>query len=738
MRALFTLTIFVGSFLLFLVQPMVAKMILPTFGGSPQVWNSAMLFFQLVLLLGYLYAHWAPKLLGKYQPWVHLGLLAAAALTLPFAADNVVFRAVQGSLSSPESDGTGPQALLVLFTLGGLVGLPFFVLSSGASLLQRWFSFTNDAHAKDPYFLYSASNVGSLLGLFAYPFLLEPRLVLPAQSRVWFYGYLVLLGLVALCVAGVAKYVKVREADVPAVVSAEDQPRPKLLWTLLAAVPSSLMLGVTTYLTSNVAPVPLLWVIPLALYLLTFIFAFARWGTGMLPTLARMLPLLVTPLAVAIILDAAQPIVMLGFFHLAVFFVAAWMCHSRLVSLRPEPRHLTEFYFYMALGGALGGAFNSLVAPVAFNYFYEYPLALVAACLLRPMRPEEKTGRWDLLYPAIVAAITVGLITAGKAGAFAQLAERMDLAPAAVRTGITLGVPLILCFFAVDRTIRFGLALGAVMLSAVAMRPTADSTVLLTERSFFGIHRITTPDRRFYNLVHGNTIHGMQDRENPGVPLTYYHPTGPIGQLIGAYDRLHNVALVGLGVGSIAAYGRPGLKMTYFEIDPEVERIARDPEYFTFLRDSPSKPSVVIGDARLTLSRSPDRYDLIVLDAFSSDAIPVHLLTREAMQMYLQRLNPGGLIAFHISNRYLSLEDTLAATGASLGLSNLFQLDPALPDEQMAGKSASSWIVFGRTKADVKTLAGTNGAWGPQEPGPEVKVWTDDFSNVLSVFNPEQ
>lgn len=739
MRALFTLTIFVGSFLLFLVEPMVAKMILPTFGGSPQVWNASVLFFQIALLLGYLYAHWAPRRFGSRLPYLHAGFLTLAALVLPFSVHGPFFQWVQGVIAGSRV-AESSSAVWVLISLAGLVGLPFLILSSGASLLQHWFSFTRDPRAKDPYFLYSASNLGSLLGLFAYPFLLEPRLTLPQQARVWSLGYGVLIGLMFTCALAIRKYS-------PRTVPTEEPKnrRPEVgdrksifLWTALAAVPSSLMLGVTTYLTSNVAPVPLLWVVPLALYLVTFILAFSRWGAKPLPTLARMIPLLVTPLAIAIILDANQPIFFLGFLHLAIFFACAWMCHSRLSSLRPDPSRLTEYYFYIALGGAIGGAFNSLVAPVAFNGFYEYPIALVAVCLLRPRKEGEKPVMLDWVYAVAVCVLAIVLMAAMKGKAASTVAEGLGWSVGTLSNIVGIGVPLVLAFVAVDRRLRFGLALGAVFVAAFLVHPTATSErLLLSKRSFFGIHRVST-DGRFHTLSHGTTIHGKQDSRHPEIPLTYYYPNGPIGQIFSLRSKdLHDIALVGLGVGSIAAYGEPWMRMTYFEIDPVVEKIALEPSYFTFLRDSKAKLDVVLGDARLTLSRTNRKYDLIVLDAFSSDTIPVHLLTKEAMAMYLDHLKPDGVLAFHISNSYLELQDTLSVTGAQLGLANEFQVDPALPEEEEAGKKTSCWIAFSKSKSMLQAIAMTNSQWGENMPEGPVRPWTDDFSNVLSLFRPE-
>ncbi|RYG43005.1 hypothetical protein EON79_17820, partial [bacterium] len=414
MRALYTATLFISSFLLFLVQPLAGKMILPTFGGAPAVWSATLVFFQAVLLLGYGYAHLSISKLGiKRQPLVHLGVLAIAALALPFAIKNPIFASVVDRLAG--SDTTNP-APLVLLALAGLVGLPFFTVSASAPLLQRWFATTSDPRAKDPYFLYAASNVGSMLALIAYPVLLEPRMALVSQSALWavLYGAL-FIGMV-LCAV-----VVIRAANAPApapVVDVEEAPiesnyvreetaaKPVYQFSrwrtvLLGAVPSSLLTGVTTFVTANIAPVPLLWVVPLALYLLTFILAFASRPILSARALSRALPLILCPLVVVTLMESTLAAV--SVLHLAGFFVAAWMCHARLNEERPEPARLTEFYFFMSLGGVIGGAFNGLLAPSVFNSLIEYPIALVAVGGLKlPFRPDSKFEWRDLLYGVVL------------------------------------------------------------------------------------------------------------------------------------------------------------------------------------------------------------------------------------------------------------------------------------------------------------------------------------------------
>lgn len=723
MRLLFTATIFLNAALLFLVQPMIAKLLLPRFGGSPAVWVVSMLFFQAVLLLGYAYAHLgARKLSARWQAIAHLAVLGLAALTLPLGVPDWL------------PQGGAEPTWLLLGLLAVVVGPSFFALSAGAPLLQRWFAATGDPEGRDPYFLYAASNLGSMVALIGYPLLVEPRLRLMEQRVDWSWGFAILgVGIVA-AVLGLRKPVPLEGTEYEKVPPGPTR-ADRLRWTALAAVPSSLMLGATTYLTTNLAPVPLLWVVPLALYLLTFILAFSRRTVASPALLGRILPLLATPLALVMVLEATEPIRLLGGLHLLTFFVAAWMCHARLAADRPHAAHLTEFYLWIAVGGVLGGAFNALVAPVAFKTLAEYPVALVAACLLRPRGERSPAPKADAGY-----ALAIGVLAAGTALFWRSAGYEAN----AWRSALTIGLPAILCFLAVDRPLRFGLALGALFLAAQIVDTAAPGHVLVKARSFFGVHRVLETENEFgtfHHLVHGNTTHGIQNLRSPRTPLTYYSRQGPIGQVFATFsgpNAKQRVALVGMGVGSLAAYGEPGQQMTYFEIDPEVERIAKDPSLFTFLRDSKADVDVVLGDARLSLAREPDRrYGLVVLDAFTSDAIPVHLLTLEAIRMYLAKLEPGGVLAFHISNRYLDLRPVLAAAAARLGLVALANIDLDIgQEEQAAGIEPSKWVVMARDTADLLALPGDPG-WAPLSHS-GMAPWTDDFSNLLEVFAPSQ
>ncbi len=724
MRFLFILAAFLSSSLLFMVEPMAAKIILPTFGGAPAVWNTSLLFFQAVLLLGYGYAHLAAvKLKPRTHAALHLAVALIAIAVLPISSHGAWFQTVRSWAAEDR-----PPVPLIFLALGGLIGLPFFALSANSSTLQKWYASTNQPDAHQPWFLYSAGNIGSMLVLLAYPSLIEPRLTLGEQGRIWTIGFVVLLLLLAGCAwLGNRERAAVQEeaSQDPQIPVKDVNARDRWRWLILAAVPSSLLLGVTTYLTSNIAPIPLLWVVPLALYLLTFIFVFARRPMTPANQLGRIYPLILTPLFVVLVLEAASPA--LAVFHLAVFFVAAWMCHSLLAIEKPAPKHLTEFFFYVSLGGVFGGIFNAIIAPLAFNTLAEYPIALVLAALLIPRREGTKSKPvLDVLYPVAVAALILA-ISLG--------ASQAKVEAGTMRTFVTIGVPAILCFLAVDVPIRFGLTIGAALLMASTLHIASDGTVVLTERSFFGVHRIIVKNKgKLHELINGNTIHGIENFDHLDLPLTYYYPNGPIGQVMNEY-KPQTAAFVGLGVGSLASYGKPGNRFTYYEIDPIVEKIASDPHWFTFLRDSKAKMDIRLGDARLELDNTKATYQLIVLDAFSSDAIPIHLLTLEAIQMYLRHLEPNGLLAFHISNRYLSLEPILSAATRDLGLLGYIQDDGPSEDEKALGKTQSEWVIIGRNAASFK---GIKVAWWSDLNPTTKRAWTDDYSNVLGAFKSDQ
>jgi hypothetical protein len=721
---LFTSTLFVSAFLLFLVQPMVAKMVLPMLGGAPMVWNTCMVFFQIALLVGYAYAHGATRWLpGRLQIALHAALLAIPFLVLPVLIQ-------RQSVSPPEG---APVAWLLLL-LAGTIGLPFFVLSASASVLQYWFSRTDHPAARDPYFLYAASNVGSFVALMVYPTIVEPLLSLPDQSRLWTSGYTVFVALVGACaIVGwrgreSATEIRARDGESARPLSVHLRAR----WIALAFIPSSLMLAVTTYLSTDIAAVPLLWIVPLGLYLLTFVAAFSSRAHSWRQPARAAFRLLVIPLALMMATGARMPQALMFVPHVLVFVTAAFLCHSQLADSRPSPSHLTEFYLWISFGGMLGGIFNGLAAPYLFKSVAEYPLVLVLACLMLPATPEIKeAGRsfrdrvFDLAVPLVVGGLTTvfGLWLSGRAGVGLLLAA--------------LCVPAIIAFSQRRRPLRFALCTGALLVAGIMCRN--GGQVLHAERTFFGVYRVQQ-DRsgEYIVLSHGTTLHGLQAIKGPEhtEPLSYFHRLGPFGQAFAGLPRDANadrVAVIGLGVGTLAAYAQPAQHWTFYEIDPAVERIARDTRYFTYLHDCGDRCRVIIGDARLSLARAPEnQYDLLVLDAFSSDAIPIHLLTSEALTLYLTRLRPEGEILFHISNSHLALAPIVARLAEQHGLVAVAEVDRRKPDWPVS-RAESSWVAMARRREDLGTIS-TDARWTPLLASASTPLWTDDFSNILSVL----
>ena len=728
---LFGVTIFVSSALLFSIQPMIAKMLLPLLGGTPAVWNTCMLFFQAVLLGGYAYALLISRWALKRQLVVQLVFLCLAFIALPIGLSSSWVNSV------PPSDN---PSLWLLMCLTASVGLPFFIVSSNSPLLQRWFSRTATESARDPYFLYSASNAGSMLALLAYPALMEPFFTLRAQGRLWTVFYAVLVLLIAM-----HALMLWRSKDVKASVAVEEEtfePKPRmnrrLRWLLLAFAPSSLMLGVTNYITTDIASVPLLWIIPLALYLLTMVFAFARK-----PLFSPRLADLIVPGGTVVLLllyiadSSGRGSRMLIVMHLAYFFFAALMCHGQLAADRPGPRYLPQFYVWLSLGGVLGGIFNALVAPVLFTGVIEYPLAIVLSCLLLPKlaadRADEvallqKQQRLDFALPVLIFVLTIGLAWAAN-----------TLAPVQMSGSIfVVALPLFVSYPLRKRPVRFALSLGAVILAAGLMTGVGRST-MHSERNFFGVLRVTNdPERNIHSFLHGSTVHGRQstEPERRCEPLAYYHPEGPLGRIFSQFQNSRsnaNVGIIGLGMGATVSYARANERWTFYEINPAVVSVARSRDYFNYLSDCTKTPiDVVLGDARLKLHNAPDQaYDLLVLDAFSSDAIPVHLMTQQAIDLYLSKLAPGGLMVFHISNRNLDLTEVVADLAASRNLSAMSLLDMEPP--QLNGKDPSHWVVLARNSADYGNLADDREAKPLVSTSPE-DVWTDDFSNILSVM----
>ena len=734
---LFALAIFTSASLVFVVQPMVTKLVLPMLGGSPAVWNTAMVFFQAALLAGYLYAHLLQRVASiRLQVVVHLGLLLAAALFLPLH--------VNGWLGDPN-----PAAPIgwLLATLALSVGAPFAVLSATAPLLQAWFARVRAGHAdgKNPYVLYAASNLGSFLALLSYPFVIEPLATLFGQRMGWTAGYVAFV----LMVAGLALIVWRRREDraaEPARLAATPAIpwRAKAVLILLAAAPSSLMLGVTAHLSTDVASAPFLWVIPLALYLLTFVIAFqARpW----------------IPLPVTLVLQAgfgAVVVMVVAFetldirvafvLHIAAFFFAALMCHQKLAGRRPPPDRLTEFYLLLSVGGVVGGAFTALLAPVMFDMVWEYPLVLVLVGLARPwargrLRGDETGALVAIAILAAGSAVLSAWMTAD-AAAWGALWRMLPLFPLQTLCMLLLAPATVCAFLLRDRAQAFTAALLMIALSAQFV--TRGYEASFSERSFFGVMRVAertdqTMGGTVHILTHGTTWHGAQARHPryDCLPGMYYHPFTPIGEateIIQARGPAR-IGVVGQGAGTMAAFKRAEDRLTYFEIDPAVDRMSRDPRWFTYISDcAVGEVDTVLGDARLTLANQPaGTYDLLLIDAFSSDAVPTHLLTVEAIEGYLRLLKPDGVVLLHLSNRNLEIVLPTVAAAHALGrpaLHGLYLDDRTLPEMAIASTEA---VAISPTEAGLADFRGRP-IWR-DVPDTDVRPWTDDYVNLFGAL----
>jgi hypothetical protein len=731
LRLIYSIAIFVNAALLFWIQPVAAKMILPYVGGVPAVWNTCLFFFQGFLLAGYLYAHFGSLWLGpRLSVILHLGVALCGIFFLPIAFSWDRFAA-------PNQN----PALLVLSALTASVAFPFFVLAAGSPLFQRWFAATGHPDAADPYFLYAASNLGSIAGLLAYPTLFEPYFTLGEQSRIWFWGYAALLVLIFTSAVASRLMPKVRDAQDIELASAASEIKEEIgfarraRWVALSFAPSSLLLGVTTYITTDLASVPLFWVLPLTLYLLSFVAAFARSNLASRPFVVRRQGFLVAAAAITFFIQTTQFIWLIVPLHLLAFFATALVCHGELAKDRPRVEHLTEFYVWISIGGLLGGFFNSLLAPMIFKRVEEYPLAMIAAVLLRPYleqsRERARANLRDFVLPCCLGLVVLALTLGSRESAL--LRPRFT-------NPFMWGLAGVACLSFARRPVRFGLGLAAVLLATYASTGPYKSA-LYRERSFFGVYRVLIDrDETHHFLLNGTTLHGTQnlDPKTRLIPTSYYYPTGPIGQVFEVYSRSHangRVAIVGLGAGGLSCHGISGQSFTFYEIDPLVEQVARDTRLFTFLRDCPPRTKVEIGDARLSLLKAPDHYyDLFVLDAFSSDAIPTHLLTQEALKLYLAKLAPDGVLVFHVSNRFFNLAPVLGRAALSLGLIGLIRDDFRFTDAQIArGATPSRWAIMARDKAALREFT-NDPRWKALEARAGVNLWTDSYSNVLKVF----
>jgi spermidine synthase len=720
--AIFASAIFTSAFLLFWVQPLFSKMVLPLLGGSPAVWNTAMMFFQLVLLAGYGYAHLLTHRVGRlrWQVIIHGAVVAFGFLFLPFAVSRDMVPPV----------GVSPIPWLIGLSAVA-VGWPFFALSASAPLMQSWFARSGHRSSDDPYFLYAASNFGSLLALLSFPVFLEPNLTLAGQGRAWMFGYAALF--VILVVAGLYLLRWDQRPSPPMdLQGAQSQAaadwRLRFIWIALAFIPSSLLLGVTTYITTDIASAPLLWVVPLALYLLSFVVAFARRALlkpeWTLKAQAAGIIAVSTLVLLVLVFGRGGSVLLVAGLHLLTFFMTAVVCHTELARRRPAIEGLTAFYFCMSIGGAAGGVFNALVAPLLFSSDYEYYLALVGACLLRGFVGAKipASGVRDFIYPLILglAVAAVAYHSAG-VGSFGLMGRVVFLVICAV----------VLYSFA-ERPVRLAMGVAAVIGGAMLVQGSVE--VLHTERSFFGINKVKRiDDGRKIVLIHGTTMHGTEFTEAAfrREPLAYYARSGPVGQMFALDGVRSNVAVIGLGTGALACYRKPGEAWTFFEIDGAVEQIARDTRYFHYLADCGEGTKIVLGDGRLSLKAVPDhQYDLIVIDAFSSDSIPMHLLTKEAIALYLRKLKPHGVVLFNVSNEYLRLVPVLSAAIESAGAAGRHQIFFPNARETAAGATASEWMTMAANDSDLVFLA-PDKRWAKLGPEKAGEPWTDDFSNIF-------
>ena len=770
MQLLFAATILLSAALMFTVEFMFAKMVLPKLGGSPSVWNTCLVFYQAALMAGYIYAHLSLKWLGaRWQSLLHIVLLCLAGICLPIG--------VAEWIGSPPGGSNPIPWLLMLLTV--CVGLPFFCISASAPLLQAWFTQCGGRSAKDPYFLYAASNLGSLAGLAAYPLWIEPRLPLALQKQWWSAGYGLLVACFGLC--AVAVWIAGRRAAAvlkPAIPTpAEDAARPesddllpagfhapitplrRLWWLALALVPSALLMGVTTHLTVDMPSRPVLWAVPLGLYLLSFIMVFARWPILKWLWLLRIFQaagLVGAAATVYIESQETRNILFIGALHLAAFFLTTLVCHGAMAADRPASKHLTEYYLWMSAGGVVGGLLCALVAPLIFNSVMEYPLMLVAACLLRPLPQSsrhERLWRWtDLALMMMQGCLFAFAVCALWHERLAHAAAKWSSTPLKTFTlEITdsetyvwwVVLAAVLAFLLQRRRAWFAVALATLLV--VCMICGGQENVICSARSFFGVLHVDVfhydGDLVKHRLMHGSTMHGEQSRDPDDAldPWTYYCHSGPVGDVFDARERrpefLHggHIGVVGLGTGTVAAYAKPGQSLTYFEIDGAVRDIATDRKYFTYLADCKVEPRYCMGDARMTLELEPDsQFDLLIIDAFSSDAIPVHLLTREAVEMYMKKLAPGGLLMVHLSNRHLLLAPVVAGTAEVLGVVARVRND--YDEESETNKTSSTWAVLAKRPEDLGALR-ENAEWAPLKTRPGLPLWTDDYSSIVSVMN---
>jgi len=756
----YALTIFLGAFLLFQVQPLIGKYILPWFGGGPGVWTTCMLFFQVVLLGGYAYAHLLTlSFKRRGQAIVHLILLAAALGLLPITPPD-----------SWKPDGNGDPTWQILALLGACLGLPYFMLSSTGPLLQHWFSRANPGVS--PYRLYALSNVGSLLALVSYPFFFEAHFTRRAQAGMWGWGfaaYAVACGFCAVrlwrTTRGIAESSPIPEASNPEGVPPVSDPAPstlnKFLWLLLPACASVLLLATTNKVCQDVAVIPFLWVLPLALYLLSFIICFdnPRWYARFPFTF-----LLIASLGAmvwALFEGTDAPLRLQIWIYSAGLFICCMVCHGELYRLKPDPRRLTGFYLMIAAGGALGGVFVAVISPLLFTDYFEIHCGLflcAALFTLSCIRERESVciAQWRWLACALMLAVFVGLDFG-----LAALVRRQPALPPGTLVWLRVGMWGCLGLMVVSWVVRrkfqtflywrflscVWLLLG-VMALGIALRlqvQDADDRAIAKMRSFYGTlkvceYRKDEPDAHYFLLQHGRITHGIQftDPRYANWPTTYYGGPSGIALAVRALpETARRIGVIGLGTGSMAVFARAGDYMRIYEINPQVQQVANS--HFSYLSNCPAQIEVVLGDARLSLEREPPQaLDLLALDAFSSDAIPVHLLTKEAFAVYSRHIKTNGIIVIHTSNQYLDLEPVVVNAARQFN----FKVAPISYDEDSGDEDSenewwvysSTWIILTRDEAIINAPAIQRAASLVNTNAVNIPLWTDDFASLFQIL----
>ncbi|MEN9856251.1 MAG: hypothetical protein RLZZ157_1377 [Pseudomonadota bacterium] len=737
---LYPATTFLSAALLFTLQPLFARMLTPLMGGAPAVWNTALVFYQGTLLLGYLYAHLvATRLAPRAQLWVHAGVLALGLIFLPLQVSKLV--------GAPD---VANPVMWTLLALAASLGGPIIAVSATAPLVQAWQARLGDRI--DPYRLYAASNLGSFSALAAYPFLIEPFVGAKLQAQIWSIGY---VGLACALIGAVWLLPKASLAP-REVATRPTRWRERLSWLFFAAPPSALLVAVTTHLTTDVASVPLLWLPPLALFLLTFVIAFSPLGDKLAafgPTLK-----MITIFLLAIIMAANADQSFVGLLvHLVAFFLIVLGCHLYLADVRPEPARLTEFYLWMSLGGVLGGAAAALLAPITLNGTHEYEIALAAALAVAPWGKIKTRGLavalalaigFSLLFwnvPALALWLDAHLpmtgLTSSSNGPFwhTVLGINYPLSVAAIYCSCLMVIAVL-----APRSAILTSLLGGLVLLVPLLKQEQDGH-LFKERSFFGVLKLSesgTAPSGWRFLSHGTTLHGVMslDPARSKEPMSYYYRKTPIGSLfeeatLAKPDSLQ-AGVIGLGMGSSLCYAKPGQKWTVFEIDADVVKVATDPKLVGFLNNCAPDAKIVLGDARINMRGQPDAYfDILLVDAFSSDAIPTHMITKEAIGEFMAKMKPDGLLIVHISNRYLNLGPIVADAAQSLGF--------AAMEGHRNGEASNPYVdtgvlamVITRNAARLASYKG-QAMWTIQAPVAKPRPWTDDHTDIMRALQPE-